>query len=268
MRQTMEEFARRGIGDFLEEALAAHYIRPGEELTLALADGRRIRGSFAALAKRAACGCAKRAAAKRNIFPEKLWMWLAVDCGNTRVKWALIKNGRAAAVRAAPLSSPATLAALKKAAAKADDIWAAQTGGGRRLQSALGGAGKVRFLRARARAAEWSTAIALRNHWESTAGWDWSAAERGRDWMIVSAGSALAADALRADGVFWGGIISPGVQRMRRAMRELGLKTAEDKDSIWPPLHTGAAVESGALLAAAGAAMLARKRLLPGAKFY
>ena len=51
MRQTMEEFARRGIGDFLEEALAAHYIRPGEELTLALADGRRIRGSFCGFGK-------------------------------------------------------------------------------------------------------------------------------------------------------------------------------------------------------------------------
>ena len=195
-------------------------------------------------------------------------MWLAVDCGNTRVKWALIKNGRAAAVRAAPLSSPATLAALKKAAAKADDIWAAQTGGGRRLQSALGGAGKVHFLRARARAA----GVVNRYRPPESLGVDrWlglvAAAERGRDWMIVSAGSALAADALRADGVFLGGIISPGVQRMRRAMRELGLKTAADKDSIWPPLHTGAAVESGALLAVAGAAMLARKRLLPGAKF-
>ncbi|MBI2293729.1 MAG: type III pantothenate kinase [Betaproteobacteria bacterium] len=72
--------------------------------------------------------------------------------------------------------------------------------------------------------------------------------------IVVDAGTALTADALTGDGVFVGGIIVPGADLMRKALAEhtAALKLQPGKFSFFPNT-TGDAIVSGAIDALAGA---------------
>jgi type III pantothenate kinase len=80
--------------------------------------------------------------------------------------------------------------------------------------------------------------------------------------LVVSAGTALTIDALRADGSFPGGAIIPGMQAMRRS---LALATAHVGERYGQPNafpdNTADAVESGLLLAMSGAIQQMHGRL-------
>lgn len=72
--------------------------------------------------------------------------------------------------------------------------------------------------------------------------------------VVVDAGTALTADALTGDGVFVGGIIVPGADLMRKALAEhtAALKPQPGKFSFFPNT-TGDAIMSGAINSLAGA---------------
>jgi type III pantothenate kinase len=72
--------------------------------------------------------------------------------------------------------------------------------------------------------------------------------------LVVNAGTALTVDALTEDGLFLGGIIAPGLELMRRALDEhtagLAMRPGEIR---FFPANTGDAIVSGAAHACAGA---------------
>jgi type III pantothenate kinase len=72
--------------------------------------------------------------------------------------------------------------------------------------------------------------------------------------LVVNAGTALTVDALTEEGLFLGGIIVPGIELMRRALDEhtAGLKLRPGEVRFFPS-NTGDAIMSGAVHAAAGA---------------
>lgn len=72
--------------------------------------------------------------------------------------------------------------------------------------------------------------------------------------LVVNAGTALTVDALTEEGLFLGGIIAPGIELMRRALDEhtAGLKLRPGEVRFFPS-NTGDAIMSGAVHAAAGA---------------
>ncbi len=199
-------------------------------------------------------------------------MWLAVDCGNSRIKWAAVQNGAAEEVQCAPVSR---LGALQKAARGASFARVSHVGAGakkRDLRAALRACGEVRFVQSEARAGgvvnsyrppeslgadRWLALIALR--------------PRRKDLIIITAGTAATVDALRADGVFLGGAVLPGIRLMHDSLAQrAGLPAfAPDfsRGFSAPPRDTAAAMRAGALSAIAGAARVFRRRFLPGAQF-
>lgn len=72
--------------------------------------------------------------------------------------------------------------------------------------------------------------------------------------LVVSAGTAMTVDALAANGVFLGGLIVPGVDLMRQALRQGTARVAE-VDGEWQPFprSTADGVESGIVAALCGA---------------
>lgn len=72
--------------------------------------------------------------------------------------------------------------------------------------------------------------------------------------LVVSAGTAMTVDALDANGVFLGGLIVPGVDLMRQALRQGTARVAE-VDGEWQPFprSTADGVESGIVAALCGA---------------
>ncbi|MBE8157834.1 MAG: type III pantothenate kinase [Betaproteobacteria bacterium] len=197
-------------------------------------------------------------------------MWLAVDCGNTRIKWAAVKNGAALTVQTAPAARPG---ALQKAARRASEAWVSHAGGvvaRRDLRAVLRGCGAVNFVRSAARG---GGVINSYRPPESLGVDRWLALVAARpmqkDLIIITAGTAATIDALRADGVFLGGAILPGIGLMHGALaRRTNLSAPEwGGGGLLPPCTTAAAMCAGAVFAAAGAARMFRKHCLSGARF-
>ena len=212
-------------------------------------------------------------------------MFLAVDSGNTRVKWALCgDDGSVAESGAFPAGR---ISGLERIAPRADACRAAHVGGeGRRekLRAALSACADLEFARSEKRAG------GVFNHYNPTEslGVDrWLAllavfaarvnGEGGKEkgWVIVSAGTATTIDGLTAGGDFIGGFILPGLSSFPLA---LARSTALPREALFgggdktqtdarPPCSTADAVGRGALCAAAGAALEYRRRFLRGAEF-
>lgn len=196
-------------------------------------------------------------------------MWLAVDSGNTRVKWALFRGSEMLSCAAA--KHPAT--AGLSAAARGREVWLSHVGGGealRRLEGALAGASRLVRIRPRAEAC----GVTNRYQPPQTLGGDrWLcllAARRRfrRAVVIVSAGTAVTVDLLAADGVFTGGLILPGLRLMAAGLRQATTLpspgTSRTLPSL-PPNNTRAAMAAGAALALCGAAREFRRRCAPRA---
>jgi type III pantothenate kinase len=183
---------------------------------------------------------------------------LAIDAGNTRIKWGLhdgrrwLDSGWAATAQPAPLRR--RFAALPQAGAIVISNVA-----GAALRSVLAGMlppAPVRWLRSAAEQCgvrnsyaapaqlgsdRWASLIAA-HHMHAGAA------------VVVNAGTALTADALTADGVFVGGIIVPGADLMRSALARntAGLRRRAGAFSFFPD-NTGDAILSGTVNALCGA---------------
>ncbi len=185
---------------------------------------------------------------------------LAIDAGNTRIKWGLGGPGAWARTGSAPTAQPAALAAAWRglpapAAAIACNVAGpAVEAGLRGACEALGvplrvvrpvaaAAGVVNGYRdpSQLGADRWAALVAAH------------AAAAGHK-LVVMAGTALTIDALAADGRFLGGLIVPGPALMRRALGEgtAGLRHTEGAFDPFPR-STPDAITSGALQALAGA---------------
>lgn len=184
---------------------------------------------------------------------------LAIDAGNTRVKWGLhdgrrwVQRGHAETARAAN---------LKREFARLPPLRAVIVSNvaGKSLRASLKRALPL------TPAARWVRSMAaqcgVRNSYASPAqlGCDRWAALIGAHALsrsaavVVNAGTALTVDALTDDGAFVGGIIVPGVELMRNALaRETaGLRRRPGTFSFFPD-NTGDAIMSGAINALCGA---------------
>ncbi len=185
---------------------------------------------------------------------------LALDAGNTRVKWGL-RVGEAWAARGAVETAEA---------GKLGRDWPALPPGTVALGSNVGGPAVLSLLHeACARhgivlslIASARERLGVRNGYRdfSQLGTDrWAALLAAHhdspvDQLVVNAGTALTVDALRADGLFAGGLIVPGPALMRRS---LGGGTAQlrlTEGAFDPfPKSTPDAITTGSVQAAVGA---------------
>jgi type III pantothenate kinase len=190
---------------------------------------------------------------------------LAIDCGNTRIKWGLYAGvpGRSGAWRSqgsVPLGDFARLDADWSALPEPQSIVISNVAGsavgdevGRRLQ---------RFsatpIRARARGTQCGVTNTYADPTQLGAD-RWAALIAARHLhggasVVVSAGTATTVDLLSAAGIFRGGVILPGVELMKESLSErtAGLPLSRG-DFAEEPRSTADAIETGCLLAQAGA---------------
>lgn len=191
-------------------------------------------------------------------------MLLAVDAGNSRIKWACRRGqaweGRGAAGHGDGLDE---LSALAKGAERALVSCVAKGEVRLAVSAALEGC-ESDWIGARAKAA------GVTNHYrppESLGADRWCALLALREQLghgtAVLAGTAVTVDRLEADGSFRGGLILPGRSLMVASLEaRTGLRPAppEAEDSADPfPDSTSAAIRSGCLRAVAGAILSQRE---------
>ena len=198
-------------------------------------------------------------------------MILAVDCGNSRLKWGLHDRNGWLRSGTVPLPGLAKLERTWKKIPLPDKVVVANVAGlsaRRRLNGILPGRGI---------AAIW--AAAKRHECGVTNGYG-KPAQLGPDrwaalvgaWsmfrgpcLVVAAGTATTVDVLRGDGTFAGGMILPGLDLMKRSLAQntAGLPMTRGSFSR-TPRNTADAIESGCLLAQTGAIETAFAAMEPG----
>ena len=199
-------------------------------------------------------------------------MILAVDCGNSRLKWGLHENGGWRKTGAVPLSEIGRLEKSWRRLVPADKVVVANVAG-RSVRNRL----ETLFAR-RSMVPAW---VKAKRHecgvtngygrpdqlgpdrWAALIG-AWSIL-RG-PCLVVTAGTATTVDVLRGDGRFVGGVILPGVDLMKRSLTRgtAELPFARGRFSA-EPRNTADAIETGCLLAQAGAIERAFATMEPGA---
>jgi len=187
-------------------------------------------------------------------------MILAVDCGNSRLKWGLHENGGWRKTGAVPLSEMGRLEKSWRRLVPADKVVVADVAG-RSVRNRL----ETLFAR-RSMVPAW---VKAKRHecgvtngygrpdqlgpdrWAALIG-AWSIL-RG-PCLVVTAGTATTVDVLRGDGRFVGGVILPGLDLMKRSLTRgtAELPFARGRFSA-EPRNTADAIETGCLLAQAGA---------------
>ncbi len=187
-------------------------------------------------------------------------MILAVDCGNSRLKWGLHENGGWRKTGAVPLSEIGRLEKSWRGLVPADKVVVANVAG-RSVRNRL----ETLFAR-RSMVPAW---VKAKRHecgvtngygrpdqlgpdrWAALIG-AWSIL-RG-PCLVVTAGTATTVDVLRGDGRFVGGVILPGLDLMKRSLTRgtAELPFARGRFSA-EPRNTADAIETGCLLAQAGA---------------
>lgn len=195
---------------------------------------------------------------------------LLLDAGNTRLKWAVVEWG------ADELNAPATEPWLAQSAAHYDALEALparwqQSGAlsachGVSVAGDSANAAVQKLLASIALEPQWHQASAaacgVENRYQPPAslGADrWAALvgarQRTRDaCLVVSAGTALTIDALNAGGQFVGGLIIPGLYRMRQALAHSTALVGEQYGTLRElPDNTADAVETGLVMALTGA---------------
>jgi type III pantothenate kinase len=198
-------------------------------------------------------------------------MILAVDCGNSRLKWGLHDGERWLQTGTAQLADVARLKKAWKGLPPADKIVVANVAGPaarRRLAGVLPRRTRVIWVKAK------RSGPGVRNGYDRPAqlGADrWAAVIAARSMfrgscLVVVAGTATTVDVLRSDGTFAGGMILPGLDLMKRslAQRTAGLPLARGRFSD-APRNTADAIETGCLAAQAGAIERAFETMGPGA---
>jgi type III pantothenate kinase len=186
-------------------------------------------------------------------------MILAVDTGNTRIKWGL-HDGNSWQVKGwVATADAADLGDAWKDLATPERIVVSNVAGPQvaiQIEEACKGPARI----------QWVVAVegqcGVRNGYEppSQLGSDrWAALIAARaiapdGCVVVNAGTAMTVDALTADGVFLGGLIVPGLATMLRALAESTAAIGEGGGHYRDiPRNTPDAVYSGALSAMVGA---------------
>jgi type III pantothenate kinase len=183
--------------------------------------------------------------------------FLAIDAGNTRIKWGLHDGQGWLRRGAVPTAEAAKLALPQAERAIASNVAGAEVG--RHLEAACRNAGAGLQV-----IASEASALGITNGYRSPGqlGTDrWAAliaahrAVEGHK-IVANAGTALTIDALDAGGFFLGGLIVPGPALMRgcldRGTAQLRLTEGSYEEF---PRSTPDAITTGALMAAAGAVM-------------
>ena len=184
---------------------------------------------------------------------------LAIDAGNTRIKWGLNQDGGWLIAAAIATDEAPTLRRALAAVPRADRIVIANVAGpgvAEIIGAALGGAAQPQWVVSRTEqcgvrsgyaepsqlgADRWAALIAARNLYDGAC-------------AVVNAGTTMTVDALSADGVFLGGFIVPGVELMREALaRNTAQLVQQAGEFSFFPDKTGDAIVSGSLNALAGA---------------
>lgn len=185
---------------------------------------------------------------------------LAIDAGNSRIKWGLHENGAWLAQGWVKTPESAQLRRAWAAQPRPDLVVAANVAGEHAAvglaDAARGLKRRIRFIRsarsqggvksayadpARLGADRWAALVAARQH-------------HGGPCLVVNAGTTMTVDALTGDGVFLGGIIVAGMDLMRQALARgtAQLRPGRGKFAFFPS-RTADAIESGAINALAGA---------------
>ena len=191
---------------------------------------------------------------------------LAVDAGNTRIKWALRNAGRWFSAGFVDTEDCARLSSRLEHVPQ--HIIISNVAGGEvetGLLVQLSGEGrKIHVIRSL------GEQCGVKNSYRNPAqlGTDrWAALIGARRLgsggkLVVVAGTAMTIDALTAEGIFLGGVIVPGLMLMRGALRantaQLGVLPGKI-DAF--PKETGDAIASGAIQASVGAVMRLREAL-------
>lgn len=187
-------------------------------------------------------------------------MILLLDCGNTRLKWALKNEKGWLASDALPLADIGRLSELASRWPAPRRILLANVAGpdvATRIVNALGHwPARVEIVKSSAAAAGVTNTYAQPeklgvDRWCALIG---ARARKQQHCLIVGAGTATTIDTLDANGVFQGGLILPGLDLMRRALAQdtAALPLAEGHFSA-TPRRTEDAITSGCLLAQVGA---------------
>ncbi|MBL0143469.1 MAG: type III pantothenate kinase [Betaproteobacteria bacterium] len=194
---------------------------------------------------------------------------LAIDAGNTRVKWGL-RVGDDWAARGAILTAEA---------AKLGRDWPPFPAGTRALGSNVGGLEVQRLVyEACARHDLLLSLIASRREQLGVTSGYRDAGQLGTDrWaaliaahqagamhqLVVNAGTALTVDALQAGGLFMGGLIVPGPALMRRSLDASTAQLRLTEGAFDPfPRSTPDAITTGCVQAAIGAIERMREAMI------
>jgi len=193
---------------------------------------------------------------------------LAIDVGNSRIKWGSRDGGGWIALGAVEHGTGADL----------ETAWADLPPGCRAIGSNVTGpdaAGRVgAVLAAKGLPVQWIESThaqcGVRNLYDDPArlGTDrWAALIAARSMetgacLVVNAGTAVTVDALASNGDFLGGLIMPGLRLMREVLARHTFRLGREQGSYTPfPRNTADAIASGAIEAVAGAVERMQARL-------
>jgi type III pantothenate kinase len=185
---------------------------------------------------------------------------LAIDAGNTRIKWGVHEDGSWRAQGWVATARASRLAREWRGAGEPDVVIAANVAGARVARSIAAAARRlkrrVRFVKSTA------SQCGVKNAYDRPAqlGADrWAALIGARQLhrgpcVVVNAGTTMTVDALSADGVFLGGMIVVGADLMRGALaRNTAQLRPRGGQFTFFPSSTVDAIESGVVNALAGA---------------
>lgn len=184
---------------------------------------------------------------------------LAIDAGNTRIKWGVSAEGRWEVQDALPTADAKRLHEMLAHAGACERSVIANVAGddvARVIAAALGGGEAPCWVAGRAEqcgvrsgyadpaglgADRWAALIGARHRYQGAC-------------VVVNAGTTMTVDALSSESIFLGGCIVPGFDLMRGALaaNTANLTWCEGQFSFFPD-NTGDAIASGALNALAGA---------------
>jgi type III pantothenate kinase len=191
-------------------------------------------------------------------------MNLLIDSGNTRLKWALLQNGRLIIshalvnqqitrqqlIEAWKLQPPPKRLAIASVSATplldlmlavALELWPTVEIISVKSQARAFGVHSAYQQPEKLGVDRWLALVAVRNHYYKPA-------------CIVDCGTAITVDLINAEGRHQGGFISPGLTLMKKSLAAgtAGLQFHETNHIVGPANFTESAIYSGTLLAAVG----------------
>jgi type III pantothenate kinase len=187
-------------------------------------------------------------------------MILAVDCGNTRLKWGLYQGGAWRKTGAVDLARVGSLEPHWRKLSAVRKVVVANVAGAPARAKLAGIFSRLRLRAVWVEAKRRECGVTNgylkpaqlgADRWAALIG-AWSIV-RG-PCLIVMAGTATTADILGSDGKFCGGAILPGLEMMKRSLATdtAGLPRARGHFAV-RPRRTADAIETGCLLAQVGA---------------